>query len=324
MGAFALKTMYFSSKINLAGILLKHMPFFYIALAFFLMMTTPVDAVENRVGIAAVVNDDVVTFSDVRNRVKLYAAGAPQAPSKSELAQMEQQVLNKLIDEKLQLQEAKSLGIVVTEQQIEAGFSDIANQNGIDAAEFRRRLQSSGVKISSLQDQIRAELAWAQVVRRKLRPQVNISETEIDIEMDTRSKQAGAARYLVAEIFLPVDADTNDKRVADDAQKMVEQIRKGARFSELARNFSQSPGASTGGDIGWVQEGQIDAALFTALTRMQPGQLSSPVRTDKGYHILFLRDARATLIPVVAIPVALIGTLALIPQIGRASCRERV
>lgn len=244
-----------------------------------------------RVGIAAVVNDDVVTFSDVNNRVRLYLTGAKQPPADM-LKKMEKEILARLIDEKLQLQEAKALGISVSEEQVKEGFAEIATKNKLPPDEFRRKLVEAGVKIDTLYDQLRAEIAWSHVIRRKLRPQVNVSESEIDSQLDRLARASGKNEYRVAEVFLAVPADKDEAKVREDAEKIVTQITKGASFSQIARQFSQAPGASTGGDIGWVQQGQLDPALDAALSRMQPGQVSPPLRTAKGFHILFLRDVR--------------------------------
>jgi peptidyl-prolyl cis-trans isomerase SurA len=205
---------------------------------------------------------------------------------------MKQQVLDKLIDEKLQLQEAKGLGISVGEDQVTAGFADIARQNSMSPDDFRKRLSANGVKVSSLYDQIRAEIAWSQVVQRKLRPEINVSESEIDNIFDQIAQIDGKTEYLVSEIFLPVNDASEESAVQSQAEKIVKKITKGASFGAVARESSQGPGAAKGGEIGWVQEGQIDAPLEAALAKMQPGQLSPPVRTAKGWHVLFLKDRR--------------------------------
>src|SRR5688500_8781391 len=98
-----------------------------------------------RVGIAAVVNDDVITFSDVVNRVQLYASSSAQKPPPEAMRRLEQQILDRLIDEKLQMQEARDLGIEIADEQVKAAFAEIARQNGMGAEEFRSRLVAAGV-----------------------------------------------------------------------------------------------------------------------------------------------------------------------------------
>lgn len=266
------------------------------ALAFLclVLLAPPAQAAEGtRIGIAAIVNDDAITWSDIENRTRLFIASANKgAPPPEARKQIEAMVLSRLIDERLQLREAKNLGIAVSDEQLQKAFADIARQNNLTPEEFRDRLQASGIKMTALTDQIKAEIAWGQVVRRKLRPQIVVSENEIDTALGELQNKKGHTEYQVAEILLKVPAPEMETTVRVDAEKLVQQITKGAQFSVVARQVSQAPGAATGGDLGWLQEGLLDKALDEQLARMHPGEVSPPVRTDKGYHILFLRNLR--------------------------------
>lgn len=268
----------------------------FIAL-FITCLTLPAAAAETRsgarAGIAAVVNDDAVTFSDIRNRMRLYLISLPPNPPPEALKKIEAQTLGKLIDEQLQLQEAKRLGITVEEAQVESGIAQLANNNKMDAQQFEEKLNATGIKMSTLKAKIRAEIAWGMVVRRKLRPQINVSETEIDNEMNRLARGRGKAEYQVAEIFLPVTSAETESLTRQDAGKIIDQLAKGASFSQLARQFSKAPGAAQGGDLGWVREGQLETTLDEAIARLEPGQVSPPLKTEKGYHIMFVRDKRA-------------------------------
>lgn len=274
-----------------------------IAIAPLSAQAAPQPAGNSRVGIAATVNDDVVTLVDLDSRVKLYLGGSPRKPSPEEFARMQKDVLERLIDEKLQMQEAKALAIEIPDEQIAQGFAEIARQNQTTPEDFRDRLQKAGVRLDTLRDQIRAEIAWSQVVRRKLRPQVNVSEQEIDSAMQQRSRSAGKPEYHLAEIFLAGEG-ADAERVGREANDIYEALKKGARFSEIARARSQSPGATNGGDIGWMNADQVDPALRPALAGMQTGQVSPPIKTEKGYYILFLRNQRQGGIPSAAAPAA--------------------
>ena len=273
---------------------MKLLPVFFSALIVFAPLcaqAAPQPAASSRVGIAATVNDDVVTLVDLDSRVKLYLGGSPRKPSPEELARLQKDVLERLIDEKLQMQEAKALAIDVPDEMIAQGFAEVARQNNTTPEEFRDRLQHAGVRLDTLRDQIRAEIAWSQVVRRKLRPQINVSEQDIDSAMQQRSRNAGKPEYHLAEIFLPA-AGADADRVGREAADIYEALKKGARFSEIARARSQSPGAANGGDIGWLNADQVDEAIRPHLAGMQSGQVSPPIKTEKGYYIIFLRDQR--------------------------------
>lgn len=261
----------------------------FFALACLLAMPAQA-ATGTRSGIAATVNDDVITFSDIESRLNMYLAGQKGTPPSEVRRKLMLQVLDKLINERLEMQEAKKLGITVGEEQVKDGFAHIAKQNNFTAEEFRKRLSASGVKIATLHDQIRAEIAWAQVVRRKLRPQVSVSEAEIDTAVEQMSKGRAKKQFHVAEILLSVASADTEALVRREAEKIVDAIRKGASFPKIARDVSQAPGAAQGGDLGWVRQGTLDKALDEALGAMRPGEVSAPIRTAKGYHILFLRN----------------------------------
>lgn len=264
---------------------------FVAALPSALHAATPSAGGASRVGIAATVNDDVVTLVDLDSRVRLYLGGNPRQPSPEEFARLQKEVLERLIDEKLQLQEAKALSIDVADDQIAQGFAEIARQNHTSPEEFRDRLQQAGVRLDTLREQIRAEIAWSQVVRRKLRPQINVSEQEIDDAMQQRNRSAGKTEYHLAEIFLSTE-NADPARVEAEANDIYMALRKGARFSEIARARSQSPGATNGGDIGWLSEDQVDSTIASHLRNMQAGQVTPPIKAGKGYYVVFLRDRR--------------------------------
>jgi peptidyl-prolyl cis-trans isomerase SurA len=260
-------------------------------LALLLSMSTPALSAA-RENIAAVVNDSVITMTDIKDRISLYTSGSAKKLPPAQIKKMEQQVLDRLIDEALQLQEAKKLGIAVSEADVADGFADISRQNNLPPEDFKKKLIHAGINIHSLYDQIRADIAWSQVVRRQLRPQVNISESEINLTMNQIAGTTGKAQYNVAEIFLKVPDAAEEDRVRDAAEKIIGEIKEGANFAAAARQYSQAPGAAGGGELGWMQQGQLDPELDHALEKMQPGDISPPIRTTKGYHVILLKDLR--------------------------------
>ncbi len=266
-------------------------------------------------GIAAIVNDSVVTITDIKDRTDLYVSGARENTTPAQRKKIEQQVLGKLIDESLEMQEAKKFGITVADNDVNAGFADIAKQNGLSPEDFKKHLTTAGVNIDSLYAQIRADISWAQVVRRRLRPQVNVSESEIDLTMNQIAHGVGKAQYHVAEIFLNVPDPAQEAAAHAEADKLVAQLTAGASFSTVAQEFSQSPGAANGGDLGWVQAGQLDPALDKALAKMHPGEISPPLRSARGYHILFLRDLHQSTSPTTAAVPAAAGPIVTLKQI---------
>lgn len=244
-------------------------------------------------GIAATVNDDAVTVSDLEDRMRLIlvSSGMPQTPEMR--ARVRPQVLDTLIEERLRLQEAGRLSIAVPPEDIEKGLATVAGQNNMDAARFKAMLAASGINVRTLRDQIESQLAWTQVIQKKLRPQVTIGEADIDERMARLQNAIGKTEYLLAEIFLPVEQTKDDAPARQLAQRLVGEMRtRGAPFPAVARQFSRAPGASRGGDMGWVQQGQLAEGLEKAVAQLEKGRITDPVRAPNGYHIILLREKR--------------------------------
>lgn len=262
-----------------------------IALA--LLLTGAVAAPAQPLGsIAAVVNDDVITQTDLDSRLRLAMVGSGVAATPENMRQLAPQMLRTLIDEALQRQEAARYGIAPTDEQVETAIAGLAEQNDTSVAELEGILRQAGVPRSALETQIRTQLAWAQLITQRMRPQVQISDADVDDTLAQIEANRGQPEYQLADLFLSVDSPAQEAEVRAFAEDLVAQIRRGARFSVLARQFSQSAGASTGGDIGWVMESQLDPALARTITAMSFGEVSDPIRTLDGYHIVLLRDTR--------------------------------
>lgn len=257
-----------------------------------LLSAAPAGAANNE-GIAVVVNQDVITKSSVNSRMELIAAstGMPQTPEL--MAKLRPQILDMLIEEQIKVQEARRLKIEVSKEEINGGFEQIAKQNNIPAEEFRRMLTSRGIRTGTMDAQIRAQIAWGKVVQKRIRPQIEVSEADIDSELDLIKAKIGRTEYLVSDIFLPVDAQKKDTEVSAFATKLVSQLRQQPDlFPRVAQQFSQAPGAANGGSLGWISEGQLPEDIDRALPALEPGQVSSPIKTPTGYHVLLVRQKR--------------------------------
>jgi peptidyl-prolyl cis-trans isomerase SurA len=244
-------------------------------------------------GIAAVVNDQAITTSDVADRMKLLmtSSGMPDTPEIRE--KMRGQVVNILIDEAIRMQEVHAQDIDVDDTAVDEGFATIAQQNNMTAEQFETVLKRSNLNINTLRDQIRSQIGWSRLVEAKMSNQVEISEFDVDAALDRMRANAGKTEYLLAEIFLPVDSAQEENDVRQLADRLSAQLRAGGvRFSALAGQFSQAAGASKGGDLGWVQEGVLAPELDAALAQTAEGQITPPVRTLTGFHILLLRQKR--------------------------------
>jgi peptidyl-prolyl cis-trans isomerase SurA len=243
--------------------------------------------------IAIVVNDGVITKSDLDDRLRLImvSSGLPNNPDI--LQNLVPQIMGNLIEEQIRVQEAERLELDVSQGEINEGFAEIAKNNNFEPEQFREIMKNSGINISTLEDQIRSQLAWKKVVQTRLTPQVNVSERDVDNMLERLEGSKGKTEYLISEIFLPIDDVKEEQNIRQLAGKLVQEIRTGqAPFGKVAQQFSKSAGASQGGDRGWIQEGQLAEELDAALPSIAAGQIGDPIRSLSGLHILLVRDQR--------------------------------
>jgi peptidyl-prolyl cis-trans isomerase SurA len=253
-----------------------------------LVLAVPAWAQETR--ILAVVNNDIVTADDVEARLNLvmHSSGIPDTPQNRQ--QLGTRVIRTLIDEKLELQEAAKYKVSVDQDEIDRALANIEARNNMQKGSLDEYLKSAGIPRRSLVDQIKASLIWNKVVEGRYAADVSVSDAEVKDEIARIKADFGKPQSHVAEIFLAVDNPTQDGEVKALADRLLDQIRSGANFPALAQQFSQSPSAATGGDIGWVTPNQFGPPLDDAIAKMNPKEISYPIRTPAGYYILLLLE----------------------------------
>lgn len=236
----------------------------------------------------AVVNDEVISMLDLDMRIRLATLASGIKPS----PETQRQILRNLIDERLQLQEAERIGISVSKEHVEETVAAISRSNGMSSQQFMEALWKNGILPNALIDRVRAELAWRQVARVRLRPTIVIGVEEIDEVIARIEANRGQPELRLSEIFLEVDNALVEDDVWQSAMRLIEQVRAGAKFAALARQFSQSATAPDGGVLGWMQQSQLSDELADAVAGMRPGQMIGPVRTISGFYILLLHEQR--------------------------------
>ena len=242
--------------------------------------------------IAAVVNDDVISTADLEARTRLILLSS-QLPDNPQVRQrVVPQVLRSLIDEKLEMQEAKRFNIAINEKDIAHAIERLEQQNRLPKGGLEKILESQGIPRSTLAAQVSASLVWNRLVEGRLAQNVTVSEEEINETLARIKEQIGKPQSRVGEIFLAVDKPEQEAEVKALADRLIEQMRAGASFNAVAQQFSQSPTAAVGGDLGWISAGELPGDVGKAIDAMQPGQLSPPIRGSGGFYILYLADRR--------------------------------
>jgi peptidyl-prolyl cis-trans isomerase SurA len=240
----------------------------------------------------AVVNGYVITGTDIAQRVALVTSASETEVSEQELERLRVQVLRNLIDETLKIQASEALEMPVSRAEVEQTYAQLAAQNfGQEPEKMAEYLISIGSSPAALKRQIEGEIAWENLLRRNIMPFVNVSAEEVNDVLERLEEARGQDEYRVGEIYLSA-TEENRAAVAQNAQRIMEQLRQGGSFVAYARQFSEATTAVVGGDLGWIRLGQLPPALDAQLQRMQPGQLNGPIEIPGGFSIIYLINKR--------------------------------
>lgn len=242
----------------------------------------------------AIVNGDIITDTDVDQRLNLVLAANQGRVSAQERDILRVQVLRNLIDEKLQIQAASENEVTVPEAEVEQAYQRVAANFRQTPEQFAAFLRQAGSSPASIKQQIRAELAWSRLLRKRIEPFVNVGEEEVAAIIRKLEESKGKDEYRVGEIFLSATPEEMP-RVMADARRMVEAIRAGASFVAYARQFSEASTAAVGGDLGWVRAEQLAPQLAEVIQRMPRGTVSDPIPVPGGVEVVALIDKRQIL-----------------------------
>ena len=241
-------------------------------------------------GVAAIVNDSVISDYDLRQRMALFIATSGVRPTGAALDAIRDQVLKQLETEQMELLEAKKDNISVSAADVDRAIDDIVKSNHLSMDQLKSVLAQGGVDMATLRAQLSVQIAWSKLVQDQLGDRVHIAPEDVDAQLAKIKAGANKPHYLVSEIFESVDTPDQDAKVLKDMTNLVNQIELGAPFASVARQFSQNPTAAQGGDLGWVQDGQVPPDLMARIKTMNTGDVSQPIRAQGGYYILQLRD----------------------------------
>ncbi|HVY14216.1 MAG TPA: peptidylprolyl isomerase [Rhodopila sp.] len=242
--------------------------------------------------IAAVVNGDVISEADIQNRARLFAVSTGLPLTQDVIDRLRPQILRQLINERLRVQEAQKRKIVVPDAQIAAAIKEIESRNNMSAGALRQKLAADGVSNRTLIDQIRAQLAWTQILRQAAADKIHITPADVKAQQQLEAQQVGKTEYRIGEIFIPVDNPDNTADAERFADTVIKQLRAGAPFPIVAAQFSQTQAALDGGEVGWVQPNQLDSGVAQVVTQMPVGAISNPIRVPGGLSIVNLQAKR--------------------------------
>lgn len=244
---------------------------------------------------SATVNGEIITATDIEQRMALIRiANNDVALPPEELQRLRQQVFSNLIDEKLQIQEAKAADITIDENVVNDQFARLALRFKQTPEQFTTYLASKGSSAAAVKQQIRGEFAWDRLLSRNIQSTTNVSTDEVESVVQRMNDSKGQDEFHLGEIYLSAPPE-NVAAVTENAQKIIQALQAGGSFAAYARQFSEASTAVVGGDLGWVKAGQLPASMAEAAMTMQPGQLVGPIQVPGGVSIMLMIDRRQVL-----------------------------
>jgi len=244
----------------------------------------------------AIVNGDVITGTDVDQRVALLAIANGSDIPADQVDPLRQQVLRNLIDETLEIQAAKADKIEVNKSDIDKTVERVASGVKQTPDQLATYLQAHGSSIESLRRQIQGEIAWSRLQHDKIESGVSVGDDEVKAVLDKLTASKGTEEYRVGEIFLSSTPYT-EQQTLQNANKILEQLKNGASFAGYARQYSEASTAAVGGDLGWVRPEQLPEPIAAVVRQMTPGTVSNPIEVPGGVSIIAVQDARKTGVP---------------------------
>ncbi len=264
----------------------------------------PVAEVTKMDRIVAVVDQAVITEKELTDRIRVISSQlkkqGTQLPPQNVL---EKQVLERLINDSLQLQLAAQTGLRVDDNQLDKTIERIAEQNKLGMPEFRKALEAEGITFRKFREDIRNEIILARLREREVENRINVSEAEIDNFLTTQSSRHDVQdEYEISHILIraPEEGSPEElQKLRNKAEQALKQLQSGTDFSQVSASFSDAPNALEGGSLGWKTSTQLPALFADALKNMQPGQLSPILRSPNGFHILKETNRRGGSSPLV-------------------------
>lgn len=248
--------------------------------------------------IVAVVNNEVITLKELDERIQLIERRMKsqnmQMPARSVL---QQQVLERMIVNRAQMQLARETGIRIDDLMLDRAVARIAEQNNLPLQEFRDQLEKDGISFGRFREEIREEITLQRLREREVDNKLQITESEVDNYLATAAGKAQGAEQEInlAQILVRIPENASPQQIAERRQRAeaaYAQLRSGADFAKVAASFSDAGDAMTGGDLGWRSVSRLPQLFIDATEKLNTGEVSAIARSANGFHILKLVGKR--------------------------------
>ena len=191
------------------------------------------------------------------------------------------------------MQESRKFDQTIGDDEVHQSVVELVGRNGLQPEDVEQQLAGVGVTMNTLEDQVRSEIAWQRIMGGLFGSRIRISDAQIDETHSRLSESATKPSYRVAEIYIEASPEIGGHDGAmQGATAMIQQARQGAPFQLLAQQFSSSPSAAKGGDVGWVNEGELREEIDSVIQTMEKGDISTPIEVPGGVYVIALIDKR--------------------------------
>ncbi len=237
----------------------------------------------------ATVGDKRISELDLDYRIKFVIKTSGLQDTAEVRKNLKERVLKKMIEEQLQITEGEARGLTLSKEDVLRGIRNIEQREGMQAGALLKVANDLKIPSYIIEDQIKASIIWNDVVIQSVQGQSLVSDAEVDTFIKRTKDHASLGQITVSEIFIPYESETQKEKVLTETKKILSQLRSGALFSEMARNFSKSASAAQGGYIGPMIKGIFEKTAEEAILALKDGQISDPIPTQNGYT-LYMRN----------------------------------
>lgn len=246
-------------------------------LSLLISLSITTQAAADSVKIAALINGEIISTEDISDQIDIFMVSSPIPFNADTQEMITRRVLAQAVELKLKNQAAEKEGILVSEEEINQQLNQWAKKNNTTLSALKNR----GINKAALAANVKAELAWIKLIRKKYYQTGSLTQKEINETIEEVTKDMSVKKYQVLEIFIK-------KENATGIEQLVEKLREDSRFELYAARFSEAPSAANGGNLGWINSGKMLSALEMRLSKMSPGEVSDAILIGNGYYILKL------------------------------------
>jgi peptidyl-prolyl cis-trans isomerase SurA len=238
--------------------------------------------------VVAKVNNKIITSFEVEDRYKfVLAASGIKIKNSEDNKILRNQIIDKMIDEELIRQESEKLKLSVSSEELRDAIEIVALQRKENPTQFKIFFVKRGLSFENYLKQLETEILWSKITNEVLRSKVKITDVEVNEFFEQYQLNSDVRKFLLAELVIaPLE---NSEKLAN---KLSDELRAGADFKAIIKQFSSAISSENNGEIGWVSQGEINKKIYEAIFKLRKGAYSNPVLLDDGYHIFKLLDAK--------------------------------